>query len=103
MRSAWMSSSASRASSTALSSCSLDSKWCSRPAGRDTGFLGDLRQRGVAPAVARQQPLGDREDPLLAVLALGEQRRVRTSAVGRSFDSTADTEPLRSTNLVNTQ
>ena len=48
--------------------------------GRDPGLLGDLGQRRVAPAVARQQPLGDREDALPAVLALGEERRVRPRA-----------------------
>ncbi len=46
--------------------------------GRHPGFLGDLRERGVAPAVAGQQPLRDVENPLLAVLALGEKGRVGT-------------------------
>ena len=72
-----------------------------QPGRADPGLLGDLRQRGVAPAVAREQTLGDGEDALFAVLALGEQRRVRP----RRGDSGADTELLRSTetNLVNTQ
>ena len=47
-----------------------------QPGGGHPGLLGDLGQRGVAPAVARQQPLGHAEDPLPAVLALGEERRV---------------------------
>ena len=47
-----------------------------QPGGRHPGFLGDLRQRGVAPAVACQQPLGDAENPLPAVLAFGEKRGV---------------------------
>ena len=42
----------------------------------DPGFLGDLPERGIPPAVPRQQPLGDGQNPLLAVLALGEQRGV---------------------------
>ena len=44
--------------------------------GGDPGFPGDLGERGVAPAVAREEPLGDLEDPLPPVLALGEQRVV---------------------------
>ena len=48
-RSAWASSSASRASSTALSSCSLDSKWCSRPAG---GHARPLWRSGQATCCA---------------------------------------------------
>ena len=43
------------------------------------GFLGDLGQRGVAPAVARQQSLGHGENPLLAVVALGKKRGVRSA------------------------
>ena len=43
-----------------------------QPGRRDAGFLGDLGQRGVAPSVAREQSLGHAEDPLSAVLALGE-------------------------------
>ena len=47
-----------------------------QPGGRHPGFLGDLRQRGVAPAVARQQPLSHSEYPLPAVLAFGEEARI---------------------------
>ena len=48
-----------------------------QPGRRDAGLLGYLGQRGVAPAIARQQSLGHREDPLPAVLALGQKRGVR--------------------------
>ena len=61
------------------------------------GFAGDLGQRRVAPAVARQEPLRDREDPLLAVLALGEKRVV--SPCGGHRTPSSD----RRTNLLNTQ
>ncbi len=44
-----------------------------QPRRRHAGFLGDLRQRGVAPAVARQQPLSHSEYPLPAILAFGEE------------------------------
>ena len=44
--------------------------------GGDPGLAGDLCERRVAPAVARQEALRDLEDPLLAVLPFGEQRVV---------------------------
>ena len=47
-----------------------------QPGGGHPGLLGDLSQRGVAPAVPREQPLGHAKNPLPAVLALGEERRV---------------------------
>jgi hypothetical protein len=47
-----------------------------QPGRRHPGFLGDLGQRGVAPSVAREQPLGHAENALPTVLALGEQRLV---------------------------
>lgn len=37
------------------------------------GLLRDLRQRGVPPAVARQQPLSDGEYPLPAILTLARR------------------------------
>jgi hypothetical protein len=43
----------------------------------DSGFAGDLGERRVAPAVARQKPVRHHEDPLFAVLALGKKRLVR--------------------------
>ena len=47
-----------------------------QPSGSDAGLAGDLGQRRGAPAVARQEPLRDGEDPLLAVLTFGEKRVV---------------------------
>ena len=69
-----------------------------QPGGRHPGLFGDLRQRGGAPAVARQQTLGHGEDALSAVLTFGEQGRVGTR---RGFGGCHST-PC-STNLVNTQ
>lgn len=49
----------------------------------DAGLPRDLRQRRVAPAVARQQGLRGGENALLAVLTFGEQRLVRPRSLGR--------------------
>ncbi len=70
-----------------------------QPRGGDAGFAGDLGERRVAPAVAREQALRDVEDPLLAVLALGEKRVVWPCDGHR----TPSPDPDRETNLVNTQ
>ena len=51
----------------------------------------------VLRSVAREQPLGDGQNPLPAILALA-----KSVAYGLGPD-TDDTELLRSTNLVNTQ
>jgi hypothetical protein len=47
-----------------------------QPRGGDTGFAGNLGKCCAAPAVAREEPLRDSEDHLLAILAFGEQRVV---------------------------
>ncbi len=44
-----------------------------QPRGRDPGLAGDLGERRAAPAVAGEQALRDVENPLLAVLPLGEK------------------------------
>ncbi len=74
-----------------------------QPGRRDAGFLGDQGQRRVAPAVAREQPLGDGQNPLPAILALGEECGVGPASACAGRTTGPDTELLRSTNLVNTQ
>jgi hypothetical protein len=65
----------------------------------DPGFAGDLGERGIAPAIAREQALCDVENPLLAILAFGEQRVVSPCDGQR----TPHHRLGKKTNLVNTQ
>src|SRR5262249_30201847 len=48
-----------------------------QPRRSDAGLLGYLSQRCVAPSAAPKESLGHRKDPLLTVLALGQERVVR--------------------------
>ena len=64
-----------------------------QPGRRDAGFLGDLGQRGVAPAVAREQPLGHTENALPAVLALGEAESHRGAGGCRGCHRTPSFKP----------
>ncbi len=54
----------------------------------DPGLLGDLPERDTAPTIARQQPLRHGQDPLPAVLALGEERGVRPLVRHTTLQST---------------
>ncbi len=67
------------------------------------GLLGDLRQRGVAPAVARQQPLGHGKNPLPAVLPLGEEVVGCDERLREADGSGLTRGSFVATNLVNTQ